>query len=109
MGKVIGILSLKGGVGKTSSVVALGAALAEFGKRVLLVDANFSAPNLGIHLEIIDPEKTLHHVLSGESDFSDAVVDLENFHVMPASVFPKEQIDPLKLKNHLMLIQDSAP
>ena len=36
-GKTIGIISLKGGVGKTSSVANLGAALAsEFGRKVLV-------------------------------------------------------------------------
>src|SRR3989344_2635758 len=64
MGKTIGILSLKGGVGKTSSVVALGAAIAGFGKRVLLVDGNFSSPCLGLHLNIIDPEVSIHHVFN---------------------------------------------
>jgi MinD-like ATPase involved in chromosome partitioning or flagellar assembly len=46
-GKIIGIISIKGGVGKTTAVSNLGAVLAnEFGKKVLLVDANFTAPNL---------------------------------------------------------------
>ena len=35
MGKIIGIMSLKGGVGKTSVVASLGSAIAEFGKKVL--------------------------------------------------------------------------
>ena len=49
--KKIGIISIKGGVGKTSTVAALGASLAkDFNKRVLLVDANFSSPNLCLHL-----------------------------------------------------------
>ena len=60
--KVIGIISLKGGVGKTSSVANLGAALTEFGKKVLVVDANFSAPNLGLHLGLTNPEIKLHDV-----------------------------------------------
>jgi septum site-determining protein MinD len=98
MGKVIGILSLKGGVGKTSSVIGLGAALASLGKKVLLIDANFSAPNLGIHLDILEPEKTIHHVLAGDSKVHDVLVQLEDFHVIPASVFPHKLIDPLKLK-----------
>ncbi|GAG95692.1 unnamed protein product [marine sediment metagenome] len=63
MGKAIGILSLKGGVGKTSVVAALGDAFADFGKKVLLIDANFSAPNLGLHFNIVDPEKTIHDLL----------------------------------------------
>ena len=33
MGKVIGILSLKGGVGKTSAVLSLGSAIADLGKK----------------------------------------------------------------------------
>jgi len=101
MGKVIGILSLKGGVGKTSSVVSLGAALASFGKKVLLIDANFSAPNLGIHLNVINPEKTIHHVLNGDFPMKDAVHNLEEFDVVPASIYPKKQFNPLKLKEKL--------
>ena len=51
MVKIYGIISIKGGVGKTTAVCNLGAVLAhEFGKRVLLVDANLSSPNLGLHL-----------------------------------------------------------
>jgi len=106
MGKVIGILSLKGGVGKTTSVVSLGAALASFGKKVLLVDANFSAPNLGIHLNLIEPQKTIHHVLSGDAEIEEAVYDFENLHVIPASVYPKKQFDPLKLKEKLKKIKN---
>ena len=117
MGKTIGIVSLKGGVGKTSSVVALGDALSGFGKKVLLVDANFSAPNLGIHLNVINPENTLHEVLRGESNASRAIVSLENFDVLPSKVFNNFEISPLKLKNKLsglknkydVVLIDSSP
>jgi MinD-like ATPase involved in chromosome partitioning or flagellar assembly len=107
MGKVIGVLSLKGGVGKTSSVVGLGSALASYGKKVLLIDANFSAPNLGIHLDILEPKKTIHHVLAGEGDFSEVVVEINDFHVIPASVFPHKIIDPLKLKGFVEKIKEN--
>ena len=117
MGRVIGILSLKGGVGKTSSVVSLGAALASFGKKVLLIDANFSAPNLGIHLNIIEPEKTIHHVLTGDVNIEDAIYNLDEFDIIPASVYPKKQFDPLSLKEKIkplkkkydFIILDSSP
>ncbi|MEY3734039.1 MAG: hypothetical protein RL347_1398, partial [Actinomycetota bacterium] len=36
--KVIAMVNQKGGVGKTTSTVSLGAALAQYGRRVLLVD-----------------------------------------------------------------------
>jgi len=63
-GKIIGVISLKGGVGKTTTVANLGASLAkDFNKKVLVVDANFSAPNLGLHLGLVDPKTTIHDVL----------------------------------------------
>jgi len=117
MGKIIGVLSLKGGVGKTSTVATLGAAIAGFGRKVLLVDGNFSSPNLGLHLDIIDPEVTLHHVLSREVNIKDAICKLENFDVIPSSVFTKININPLKLKDNIkglkrkydVILIDSSP
>ena len=54
--KTIGIVALKGGVGKTSVTAALGEAFASLGEKVLLVDGNLSAPNLGLHFNIIEPK-----------------------------------------------------
>lgn len=105
MGKIIGILSLKGGVGKTSTVVALGAALAGFGKKVLLIDGNLSAPNLGIHLNLIDPETTLHHVLQGKKHAKDAIHKSGEIDIIPASIFNREKINPLKLKDKIKLLK----
>lgn len=117
MGKIIGIVSLKGGVGKTSVVVALGAALAGFDKKVLLIDGNLSSPGLGLHLNLINPEKTLHHVLNRTANARDAIYQYENFDVMPASVFERIEINPLKLKDKIkglkrkydVIIVDSSP
>jgi len=118
MGKVISVVALKGGVGKTSSVVALGSALADFKQSVLLVDANLSAPNLGYHLNIIDPEITLHDVLARTANIKDAIYEFnEKFHVLPASMFSRVKVNPLKLKDKLSywkkkydyVIIDSSP
>lgn len=117
MGKTIGILSLKGGVGKTSIVSALGAALADFNKKILLVDANFSAPNLGVHLNIFDPKATIHDVLERVANPKDAVHSLFNFDVIPASVLGKRGLNYLKLKdrikslkrNYDMVLLDGSP
>lgn len=108
MGKTIGILSLKGGVGKTSAVLSLGSAISEFGKRVLLIDGNFSAPNLGIHLNVIEPENTIHHVLNGDQNIEDAIVNLEdfNFDLIPASIVYRSPINPFKLKDKIKLLRD---
>jgi len=107
MAKTIGILSLKGGVGKTSSVVSLGTALSEFGKRVLLVDANFSAPNLGIHLNLINPQKHLHDVMDDKINPSDAVYEIGNLDVLPANIFSKGITNPMNLRNKLRHLKRS--
>jgi len=52
---IIAVANQKGGVGKTTTVVNLGAALQEMGKRVLLVDFDPQA-SLTIHLGIKEPE-----------------------------------------------------
>ena len=117
MGKTIGIVSLKGGVGKTSIVAALGGAFSRLGKKVLLVDGSLSSPNLGLHLNIVDPEKTLHDVLNRTARIKDAIYSYDNFDVLPASIFGKVEVNPLKLKDYLkgikknydMIILDSSP
>ena len=117
MGKSIGVISLKGGVGKTSVVVSLGSAIAEFNKKVLLVDGNLSAPNLGMHFKILDPEKSLHHVLDREIHAKEAVYSLGNLDILPASIFTIKQVNPLKLKDRIdylkkkydYIIYDSSP
>lgn len=105
MGKIIGILSLKGGVGKTSSVVALGGAFAKLGKKVLLIDGNLSAPNLGIHLNLIDPKTTIHHVLQGKKHAKEAIHNVGEIDIIPASIFNRTKINPLKLKDKIKLLK----
>ena len=117
MAKTIGIVSLKGGVGKTSIVAALGGAFSKLGKKVLLVDGNLSSPNLGLHLNIVDPEKTLHDVLNRTANMKDAIYSYDNFDVVPSSVFISPEVNPLKLKDHLksvkknsdVIVLDSSP
>jgi len=107
MGKTIGIVSLKGGVGKTSVVAALGGAFSMLGKKVLLVDGNLSSPNLGLHLNMVDSEKTLHDVLNRNSKVRDAIQSYSGFDVLPASIFNNIDVNPLKLKDHLKNIKRS--
>ncbi len=72
---IIAVANQKGGVAKTTSVASLGAAFAELGKRVLLVDLDAQACltfSLGVDPDAV--EESIHHVLLGQADLDDVIV-----------------------------------
>lgn len=107
MGKVIGIIAIKGGVGKTTLAASLASDLVQsFGKKVLLIDANYSAPNLGLHMDIVKPDKTIHDVLSGRSRIWGAIHKKHGVDVIPGSYVYHHEYPVLKLKDRLSKIKD---
>jgi MinD-like ATPase involved in chromosome partitioning or flagellar assembly len=72
-GRVIGLVSGKGGVGKTTVCVNLGIALRQMGASVTVVDSDFSASNLGVHLGRYDHPVKLQKVLKGDAHPSSAI------------------------------------
>jgi septum site-determining protein MinD len=102
MSKVIVITSGKGGVGKTTTAINLGAAINHFGGDVLVVDGNLSTPNLGIHLGSPEVPINLNHVLTKKADVFEAVYEHDSgMKIMPSSLSIKEfeKIDPRKIKD----------
>jgi len=100
MNKVIVITSGKGGVGKTTTAINLGAAMNYFGKDVLVIDGNLSTPNIGIHLNSPEVPINLNHVLLGKADPIEAVYEHESgLKVMPSSLSIKElkRVKPNKI------------
>ncbi|MEL6143243.1 MAG: ParA family protein [Bacteroidota bacterium] len=67
MATVISLLNHKGGVGKTTSAINIGAGLVELGKKVLLVDLDPQA-NLTLSLGIGRQPVTIYESMMGESD-----------------------------------------
>ncbi|MCI5083015.1 MAG: ParA family protein [Saprospiraceae bacterium] len=67
MGKIISLLNHKGGVGKTTSAINIGAGLVELGKKVLLIDLDPQA-NLTLSLGIPRQPSTIYEALRGESE-----------------------------------------
>ncbi len=101
MTKVITITSGKGGVGKTTTAINLGAALNSFGKEVIILDANLTTPNVGLHLGAPIVPVSLNHVLSGKADIVDALYEHESgTKIIPSSLSVKElkRIEPARLK-----------
>jgi chromosome partitioning protein len=91
--RIIALFNQKGGVGKTTTTVNLGAALAEAGQKVVLVDLDPQA-NLSAHLGI-DPEKvavSTYRVLTDGIPLAEALVPIPgsknrsgSIHVAPAT------------------------
>ena len=118
MVKTIGLISIKGGVGKTTLSAALASDLVNrHNARVLLVDANYSAPNLGLHMNILAPRKTVHDILAGGENMKDAIHKRYGVDVIPGSFLFKRNYNPLKLRNKLadikrnydFVVIDSSP
>ncbi len=84
MATVISLLNHKGGVGKTTSAINIGAGLVELGKRVLLVDLDPQA-NLSLSLGIPRQSVTIYESIMGESDLVPFVVR-EGYHVITSSL-----------------------
>lgn len=84
----LAIANQKGGVAKTTTVASIGAALAELGSSVLLVDLDPQACltfSLGIDPE--DLELSIHHVLTKGLDASEVIIETdEGVDLVPATI-----------------------
>ncbi|HIH25701.1 AAA family ATPase [Candidatus Woesearchaeota archaeon] len=118
IGKVLGLISIKGGVGKTTSVLNIASSLSnDYNKKVVVVDANFSSPNVALHLGSVDHKNHLHHVLNDEVHIGESLYDSGfGFHFVPSSlVHVKTNFSKLKdtvkiLKKHYdYVLIDSSP
>ncbi len=85
---MLAVANQKGGVAKTTSVASIGAALAELGESVLLVDLDPQACltfSLGIDPE--DLELSIHHVLTKGLQPSEVILETEDgVDVLPATI-----------------------
>lgn len=119
---VIAVTSGKGGVGKTNVVANLAVALAQAGKRVLVLDADLALSNLDVLLGLA-PKYTLEHVLTGEKQLADIILPGPcGIMILPASsgmqdlaaltrdqqLILQEQLDQMAPSVDMLLIDTGA-
>lgn len=123
MSKVITISNHKGGVGKTTSAINIGAGLNNLGKKVLLIDLDPQA-NLSQSLGVRDQTKTIYSAIRGDHplepisilkglDLVPSTLDLSGAEVELAGeagreFILRELIEPLRAAYHYIII-DSPP
>jgi len=88
--KILALCNQKGGVGKTTSTINLGAALTEFGRRVLIVDFDpQGALSVGLGMPAHQLDRTIYNVIIERSiGTTDAIIrtGVDNMDLLPSNI-----------------------
>lgn len=108
--KIVAIANQKGGVGKTTTAVNLGAALAESGKRILLVDLDPQAnATSSFGVQGIE-DVSLYEPLLGEASISDKILPTqrEGLFIVPADLdMAGAEVEIARMPNHLTRLAET--
>lgn len=102
--KVIAVSGGKGGVGKTNVSLNTSIALAQLGKKVLVLDADLGLANVDVMLGL-RVQRNLSHVLSGECELDDIIIEgPAGIKIIPATSGTQSMVD-LTPSEHAGLIR----
>ena len=89
MGKVIAVANQKGGVGKTTTTVNLGACLADKGKKVLIIDMDPQGNTTsGFGIDKDKLMATSYEMVLGDTTFEESLIEMPDYKVdiIPSSM-----------------------
>src|SRR5579884_2528690 len=87
--RVVAVVNQKGGVGKTTTAINLGAALAERGRQVLLIDLDPQAnATSGVGQDPSSPHLSVYHLLSGEATLDEVArpTAMQGLYLVPSEL-----------------------
>ncbi|MBU7456476.1 ParA family protein [Leuconostoc fallax] len=85
--QIIALANQKGGVGKTTTSINLGAALAQAGKRVLLVDIDAQGnATSGLGVDKSEVEHDIYDVIVDQLPIQEAIIATDNYDLVPSTI-----------------------
>lgn len=110
MSKIIAIANQKGGVGKTTTTINLSAALANAGKKVLVIDTDPQGNTTsGLGVEKNDIENTIYELMLGECSVHECILKdvIKNVSLIPANVnFAAAEIELIGIEKQEYILKN---